>query len=84
MFNSRKIKLIIFDINKAALGMTEDMVKAQEESLRRSSPLGLYGVPQDIANCVAFLASNDASFITGVNLSADGGAFLCDLNIVDD
>ncbi|CAG2176889.1 unnamed protein product [Oppiella nova] len=67
----------------AAIGMTEEMIKAQEESLRQSSPLGMYGVPQDIAYVVAYLASDDASFVTGVNLSADGGAYLSDIKIVE-
>ncbi len=36
-------------------------------------PLGRTGEPEDIAAAVAFLASRDASFITGVNLPVDGG-----------
>jgi meso-butanediol dehydrogenase/(S,S)-butanediol dehydrogenase/diacetyl reductase len=35
--------------------------------------LGRIGEPEDIAAAAAFLASDDASFITGVNLPVDGG-----------
>lgn len=36
-------------------------------------PLGRFSLPSDIANAVAFLASDDAQFITGVDLEVDGG-----------
>jgi NAD(P)-dependent dehydrogenase (short-subunit alcohol dehydrogenase family) len=36
-------------------------------------PLGRMGSPAEIANCVAFLLSNEASFVTGANWRADGG-----------
>ncbi|MEN5061542.1 SDR family oxidoreductase [Luteimonas sp. TWI1416] len=36
-------------------------------------PLGRLGEPVDIARAVLFLASNDAGFVTGVNLPVDGG-----------
>ena len=36
-------------------------------------PVGRLGEPEEIANAIAFLASDDASFITGVALTADGG-----------
>jgi len=37
------------------------------------TPLGRMGQPEDIANAYAFLASDEASFITGTTLSVDGG-----------
>ena len=36
-------------------------------------PLGRFGNPDDIASAVSFLASNDSSFVTGIELSVDGG-----------
>lgn len=36
-------------------------------------PLGRVGRPEDIAKAIAFLASNDAAFVSGVNLPVDGG-----------
>ncbi len=41
--------------------------------LRRLYPLGRVGEPEDIAAAVAFLASDDAAWITGVTLPVDGG-----------
>jgi NAD(P)-dependent dehydrogenase (short-subunit alcohol dehydrogenase family) len=36
-------------------------------------PLGRLGQPEDIANAIAFLCSDDAAFITGSELVVDGG-----------
>lgn len=48
-----------------------------EEQLSRDCyPLGRYGRPEDIAGCALFLASDDAAFVTGVVLTADGGLTL--------
>ena len=43
------------------------------ESVRERTPLRRLGKPEDIANAYLFLASDEASFITGVTLSVDGG-----------
>jgi 2-hydroxycyclohexanecarboxyl-CoA dehydrogenase len=42
-------------------------------SLKHAIPLGRLGEPEDLAGAVAFLASEDASFITGQTLSVSGG-----------
>jgi 3-oxoacyl-[acyl-carrier protein] reductase len=41
--------------------------------LSEKTPLGRLGKPQDIANAYAFLASDQAAFITGTVISVDGG-----------
>jgi len=41
-----------------------------------NSPLGRIGVPDDIAGAAAFLASKDASFITGAIIDVNGGSFM--------
>jgi 3-oxoacyl-[acyl-carrier protein] reductase len=43
------------------------------EKFRSSVPLGRLSTPRDIANTVAFLASDDAAFLTGVAIEVDGG-----------
>ncbi|MEX2519052.1 MAG: acetoacetyl-CoA reductase [Paracoccaceae bacterium] len=57
-----------------------DMVMAVPEKVRDSIiaqiPVGRLGEPEDIARCVAFLASDDAGFITGSTLTANGGQYL--------
>ena len=47
-----------------------------EAALKRVTPLGRIGEPDDVAGAVAFLASDAASWITGETLVIDGGALL--------
>ena len=66
-------------VNAVAPGVTDtDMVSALPEQTRQyitsTIPLGRIGTPQDIANAFLFLASDLASYITGVVLSVDGCA----------
>jgi acetoacetyl-CoA reductase len=47
-----------------------------EKSILPLIPVGRLGEPEEIARCVVFLASDDASFITGSTLSANGGQIM--------
>src|ERR1017187_2745594 len=64
--------------NAVALGfIATEMVKQMPEKILQGmlghTPLGRMGQPEDIANAYAWLASDQASFITGTVLSVDGG-----------
>ena len=66
-------------VNAVAPGITEtDMMKAVPKDIIQPMidqiPLHRLGKPEDIANAFAFLASDEASYITGVVLSVDGMA----------
>lgn len=55
-------------------GLTEDMMnKKTLTAFRKRMPMGGPAQPEDIAAVIAFLASEDARFINGVNLPVDGG-----------
>ena len=46
----------------------------RDRAMRRSTPLGRAGRPEEVADLVAFLASSRAAFIHGANVTIDGGA----------
>lgn len=53
--------------------MTTKIIAERGEQIRSTTPLGRIGQPDDIAGIVAFLASDDARWITGRTILADGG-----------
>jgi len=58
------------------LGMPEEALKEFATAMQSKIPLKRFGETSDIANLVAFLASDDASFITGAEYNIDGGISL--------
>lgn len=65
-------------VNCVAPGVIDtDMVRALGDAtcreLAEQTPLGRLGTPEDVAHAVAFLVSEQASFLTGQILTADGG-----------
>jgi 2-hydroxycyclohexanecarboxyl-CoA dehydrogenase len=50
-----------------------DDARKISDGLKRAIPMKRLGLPQDVAGIVAFLASDEAAFITGQTLSVSGG-----------
>ena len=56
--------------------MTRAMPDAVRERTEAQIPVGALGQPRDIARAVAFLAADDAGYITGANVPVNGGLFM--------
>jgi|JI10StandDraft_1071094.scaffolds.fasta_scaffold61283_2 NAD(P)-dependent dehydrogenase (short-subunit alcohol dehydrogenase family) len=55
------------------VGMSPDAVNALRERMIAATPMRRMGEPEEVARAVLFLSSDEASFITGVDLFVDGG-----------
>jgi NAD(P)-dependent dehydrogenase (short-subunit alcohol dehydrogenase family) len=77
---SRKIRVnvispgtVITPGYKTELGMTDDQIEQVKAQTAATAPLGRVGTPDEVAKAVSFLASDDSSYITGIELFVDGG-----------
>lgn len=59
---------------KSELGLTDEEIEQLKEQAAATTPLGRTGTPDEIAAAVLFLASDESSYINGVELFVDGGA----------
>src|ERR1700689_4863559 len=56
-----------------SLGMSGEQVVQFSQQMSVSIPLGRVGTPDEVAKAMVFLASDDSSYITGIELAVDGG-----------
>jgi 3-oxoacyl-[acyl-carrier protein] reductase len=56
--------------------LTENLPEELKDAMMKLIPLGRWGTPEEIAYATAFLASEDAAYITGQVLSVDGGMMM--------
>ena len=59
-----------------ATAMTEKMTDAAREAMSTQIPLGRLGAPDDVAAAAAFLASDEAAYITGTVVNVSGGLYM--------
>jgi NAD(P)-dependent dehydrogenase (short-subunit alcohol dehydrogenase family) len=71
---SRKIRVNVISPGPIDTGVFEGVPQAVKDTFVTQVPLGRIGQPEDIAKAVLFLASDDSSFITGIEFFVDGGA----------
>lgn len=60
-------------VQRQRVGRTEEQLRQSDERLKQRHPIGRMGTPEEVANVIAFLASDEASFVTGSCYSVDGG-----------
>lgn len=73
---SRGITVNVVAPGFIATDMTEVLTEEQKSGILSNVPAGRLGEPKDIAKAVAFLASDDAAYVTGTTLHVNGGLYM--------
>jgi 3-oxoacyl-[acyl-carrier protein] reductase len=63
-------------LTERLLGLFQGWPKEEQERRVSSTPLKRFGKPEEVAAAVLFLASEESSFVTGVNIDVNGGRFM--------
>jgi 3-oxoacyl-[acyl-carrier protein] reductase len=75
-FASRNITVNAVAPGFISTAMTDALADEQKSAILAQVPLARYGTVEDIASAVTFLASDDASYITGHTLDVNGGMYM--------
>jgi NAD(P)-dependent dehydrogenase (short-subunit alcohol dehydrogenase family) len=67
--------VVVTELHRQA-GLNEEAYNAFLERSKTTHPMGRVGQPEDLAALIAFLASDESSWITGATVSIDGGRHL--------
>ncbi|ABR75347.1 beta-ketoacyl-ACP reductase [Actinobacillus succinogenes] len=73
---SRGITVNVVAPGFIATDMTDVLTEEQKSGILANVPAGRLGEPKDIAKAVAFLASEDAGYVTGTTLHVNGGLYM--------
>ena len=59
---------------KSELGLSDEQIEGFKAQAAATTPLGRTGMPEEVAAAVLFLASDESSYVNGIELFVDGGA----------
>lgn len=65
--------VVVTPAYKTELKLSDDQIESYCKQISETTPLGRVGNADEIAKAVSFLASDEASYITGTELFVDGG-----------